>query len=72
MNTGRRLTQYALNYKKIIIAALLMLTISVGTDLAGPFIAKNIIDQHILGIESVWYETKKNGENAAEYKGEIL
>lgn len=67
MNTGWRLTQYALNYKKIIIAALFMLTISVVTDLAGPFIAKNIIDQHILGIESVWYETT-NGNNSAEYK----
>ncbi|WP_045519916.1 ABC transporter ATP-binding protein [Neobacillus niacini] len=66
MSTGRRLTQYALNYKKIIFAALFMLTISVVTDLAGPFIAKNIIDQHILGIESVWYETTK-GKNTAEY-----
>lgn len=66
MSTGQRLTQYALNYKKIIIAALFMLSISVATDLAGPFIAKNIIDEHILGIESVWYETAK-GKNTAEY-----
>jgi ATP-binding cassette, subfamily B, multidrug efflux pump len=66
MSTGKRLTKYALTYKKIIIAALFMLSISVATDLAGPFIAKNIIDEHILGIESVWYETKK-GKNTAEY-----
>jgi ATP-binding cassette, subfamily B, multidrug efflux pump len=66
MSTGKRLTQYALNYKKIIIAALFMLSISVATDLAGPFIAKNIIDEHILGIESVWYETTE-GKNTAEY-----
>lgn len=66
MSTGRRLTQYALNYKKIIIAALFMLSISVATDLAGPFIAKNIIDEHILGIESIWYETTE-GKNTAEY-----
>jgi ATP-binding cassette, subfamily B, multidrug efflux pump len=70
MNTGRRLTQYALNYKKIIVAALFMLTISVVTDLAGPFIAKNIIDQHILGIESVWYETSSE-KNTAEYNGQF-
>lgn len=70
MNTGRRLTQYALNYKKIIFAALFMLTISVVTDLAGPFIAKNIIDQHILGIESVWYETS-SGKDTAEYNGQF-
>jgi ATP-binding cassette, subfamily B, multidrug efflux pump len=68
MTTSRRLIQYALSYKKIIIAALLMLTISVGTDLAGPFIAKNIIDDHILGIESIWYETQDD-KNAVEYNG---
>jgi ATP-binding cassette, subfamily B, multidrug efflux pump len=66
MTTGKRLTRYAFAYKKIIITALLMLTISVGTDLAGPFIAKNIIDQHILGIESVWYETTR-GDRAVNY-----
>jgi ATP-binding cassette, subfamily B, multidrug efflux pump len=66
MSTGQRLTQYALNYKKIIIAALFMLSISVATDLAGPFIAKNIIDEHILGIESIWYESTE-GKNTAEY-----
>ena len=70
MTTGKRLTQYALQYKKIIIAALFMLTISVGTDLAGPFIAKSIIDQHILGIESVWNETTK-GKDTAEYNGKF-
>ncbi|SDN12102.1 ABC transporter ATP-binding protein [Bacillus sp. OK048] len=70
MNTGRRLTEYALQYKKIIFTALFMLTISVVTDLAGPFIAKNIIDQHILGIESVWNETTR-GKDTAEYNGKF-
>lgn len=68
MTPGRRLVNYALGYKKIIFAALFMLTISVVTDLAGPFIAKNIIDQHILGIESTWYETKA-GTKAVKYNG---
>ncbi|PLS03025.1 ABC transporter ATP-binding protein [Neobacillus cucumis] len=70
MTTGKRLTKYALTYKKIIITALLMLTISVVTDLAGPFIAKNIIDQHILGIEGTWYETN-NSSRAVEYEGKF-
>ena len=70
MTTGKRLAKYALAYKKIIFAALVMLTISVVTDLAGPFIAKNIIDQHILGIESVWYETS-SGEKAVNYEGKF-
>jgi ATP-binding cassette subfamily B multidrug efflux pump len=68
MTTGKRLMNYALIYKKIIVAALIMLTISVAADLAGPFVAKNIIDQHILGIESVWYETGKS-DKAVHYQG---
>lgn len=71
MNKGKRLWQYALNYKKIIIAALLMLTISVAADLAGPFVAKKMIDEHILGIESSWFETKK-GTSTAEYNGQYF
>ncbi|WP_066058895.1 ABC transporter ATP-binding protein [Robertmurraya korlensis] len=68
MTTGRRLVQYALYYKKIIIAALMMLSVAVTADLAGPFIAKRMIDQHILGIESTWYQT--NGtKDSVEYKG---
>ncbi|MBM7694149.1 ATP-binding cassette subfamily B protein [Peribacillus deserti] len=64
--TGKRLYQYAALYKKIILAALVMLTISVAADLAGPFIAKRVIDSHILGIESTWHETEK-GKDTAEY-----
>ncbi|WP_110113839.1 ABC transporter ATP-binding protein [Bacillus sp. CGMCC 1.16541] len=59
MNVGKRLFQYALYYKKVIIFALCMLTISVVADLAGPFIAKKLIDEHILGIEQPWYETNE-------------
>lgn len=68
MTTGKRLLRYALDYKKIIIAALVMLAISVAADLAGPFIAKKIIDQHILGIESIWYESK-TGDHAVRFDG---
>ncbi|WP_433748582.1 ABC transporter ATP-binding protein [Falsibacillus pallidus] len=68
MSLGKRLVQYALLYKGIIIAALLMLSVSVGAELAGPFIAKRMIDHHILGIESKWYETDKSSESVL-YKG---
>ncbi|PLR81195.1 multidrug ABC transporter permease [Bacillus canaveralius] len=68
MRTGKRLFRYALSYKSIIIAALAMLTIAVMADLAGPFIAKRVIDQHIMGIESVWYQTEA-GEDTVSYKG---
>ncbi|CAM3780290.1 ABC transporter ATP-binding protein [Mesobacillus thioparans] len=67
MSTGKRLFQYALNYKKIILIALAMLTVAVVADLAGPFIAKRMIDHHILGIESVWHKTD-TGSGAVKYK----
>ncbi|WP_027409402.1 ABC transporter ATP-binding protein [Anoxybacteroides tepidamans] len=68
MNVGKRLLAYALQYKKMMMAALLMLAVSVAAELTGPFIAKKMIDQHILGIESSWYETTKS-EDAVFYQG---
>ncbi|MDR4315954.1 ABC transporter [Niallia circulans] len=68
MTTGKRLFQYALKFKGIIIAALIMLTIAVIADLAGPFVAKKVIDDHITGIESQWYQTEPTKE-AVKYKG---
>ncbi|ASB64522.1 putative multidrug resistance ABC transporter ATP-binding/permease protein YheH [Bacillus velezensis] len=51
MKTGRRLWNYALQYKKLLIWAVVLLIIAVGTELTGPFIGKKMIDDHILGIE---------------------
>ncbi|QAV21596.1 ABC transporter ATP-binding protein [Paenibacillus chitinolyticus] len=48
--------QYALHHKKLFILALLMLTVAVAAELSGPFIAKRMIDTHILGIEQPWYK----------------
>jgi ATP-binding cassette, subfamily B, multidrug efflux pump len=48
MSTGKRLLGYAFLYKKIILMALAMLTVAVAADLAGPFVAKKIIDDHIM------------------------
>ncbi|MFD1739079.1 ABC transporter ATP-binding protein [Bacillus salitolerans] len=64
---GHRLFQYALLYKKTIIAALLMLSVAVAAELTGPFIAKTMIDKHILGLEFSWYESAE-GEEAVLYK----
>ncbi|KUP07880.1 multidrug ABC transporter permease [Bacillus coahuilensis p1.1.43] len=68
MNVGKRLYHYALHYKIMIIAALIMLTVSVAAELTGPFIAKKIIDDHIVGIEGEWYETAE-GSDAVLYEG---
>ncbi|MFJ7971935.1 ABC transporter ATP-binding protein [Psychrobacillus sp. NPDC096389] len=48
MSTGKRLYHYALFYKKPILLGLVFLTIAVIADLTGPFIAKTVIDEHIV------------------------
>lgn len=47
MSTSKRLYLYALKFKKPILIGLALLTIAVATDIAGPFIAKYIIDHHM-------------------------
>lgn len=68
MSVGKRLWHYGLLYKKTILIALVMLTISVAAELAGPFIAKKMIDDHILGIEETWVETD-DSQDAVSYNG---
>ncbi|MEC0244337.1 ABC transporter ATP-binding protein [Paenibacillus chitinolyticus] len=69
MNVGTKLFKYVLYYKKSFIGALCLLLLMVAAELSGPIIAKRLIDQHILGIEKPWYETREPGENAVPYKG---
>ncbi|MFK7693472.1 ABC transporter ATP-binding protein [Paenibacillus sp. HJGM_3] len=73
---GRRLTAYAMLYKGRISLALLILLVAVGTQLAGPYIAKIIIDKHILAIEQPWYETNPSqvppGTQSIEYQGKAF
>ncbi|GAB2697548.1 ABC transporter ATP-binding protein [Paenibacillus thermoaerophilus] len=62
MTTERRLWQYAMLYKKPIVWALVLLALSVCAEMAGPFLAKRMIDQNILGIEKPWYEVREGAE----------
>jgi ATP-binding cassette subfamily B multidrug efflux pump len=62
---GKRLLIYATLFKKPIILALIMLTVAVAAELTGPFIAKKMIDTHILGIEKPWYETSQGDESVS-------
>ncbi len=67
----RRLYQYALRAKNTFIVALIMLVIGVGAELAGPFIAKNIIDNHMFAIDQPFYETAAGDSGAAAYNGKF-
>lgn len=66
-STGKRLVQYALHYKKMIILALVMLTFAVAAELTGPFIAKKMIDDHMMGIQSPWVEVTNKDDSAVTY-----
>jgi ATP-binding cassette subfamily B multidrug efflux pump len=67
MTPGKRLFHYAAMFKQTFLLALFMLSIAVAAELTGPFIAKHMIDTHIVGIELPWYETVP-GEDAVRYK----
>lgn len=66
--TMKRLYRYAVRFKGTIILALIMLSISVAAELIGPYIGKNIIDNHIMGIEEPWVETEQT-KDAVKYNG---
>lgn len=71
-STERRLFQYALKYKKGIIIGLICLVIAVALELAGPLIAKRVIDDHILGVEGYWKAVESADDTAAPYHGVLL
>ena len=69
--TVRRLIRYAMLYKWQLLLAIVMLAISVATNLAGPFVAKRLIDVHISGIEQPWHEVSAEDAHTAEYGGKL-
>lgn len=68
MSVNRRLIEYAALYKRNILLALVMLAIAVTAELSGPFIAKTMINQHVLGIEQPWYTVSGPGPEAVEFQ----
>ncbi|MBA9088716.1 ATP-binding cassette subfamily B protein [Fontibacillus solani] len=68
-HTGKSLFKYALTAKKTFILALVMLAIGVAAELAGPFIARSMIDDHMLAIEKPYYETASTGKEAVSFDG---
>ena len=69
--TVRRLVRYAMLHKWQLLAAIAMLAVAVGTNLAGPFVAKRLIDVHISGIEQPWYEAAGPDARTVEYGGRL-
>ncbi|GGI99385.1 multidrug ABC transporter permease [Alicyclobacillus cellulosilyticus] len=66
---GWRLLGYARMFKWQILTALAMLSVAVAADLTGPLIAKAMIDRHIVGIQTVWYEVGGPGPDRVFFRG---
>lgn len=68
-STEKRLLNYALQFKKGIFIGLICLVIAVALELAGPLIAKTVIDDHILGVEGNWRQVEnKNDKYTVSYE----
>lgn len=70
--TGRSLFKYALTAKNTFILALVMLAIGVAAELAGPFIARTMIDDHMLAIERPYFETTIEGEQTVSFDNRLF
>lgn len=71
-HTGKSLFKYALTAKNTFILALVMLAIGVAAELAGPFIARAMIDDHMLAIERPFYETAAPDKSTVSYDGRFF
>ena len=70
-STEKKLFLYAWNFRKSIIVGLVCLVLAVALELTGPFIAKRLIDQHIVGIENQWYQVEKSDHYTVRYNEEL-
>lgn len=61
--TEKRLMQYALQFKKGIIVGIICLIFATALELAGPLIAKRMIDEHIVGIEGTWNQVANDNDH---------
>lgn len=68
-HTGKALFKYALTAKNTFILALVMLAIGVAAELAGPFLARAMIDDHMLAIERPFFETSAQDASTVNYDG---
>ncbi|GGD02706.1 putative multidrug resistance ABC transporter ATP-binding/permease protein YheH [Thalassobacillus devorans] len=69
--TEKKLFHYAWMFRKPISIGLICLVLAVALELTGPFIAKRLIDQHVVGIESTWHQVKSEDDYTVAYQGDI-
>ena len=67
-STEKRLFQYARTNGKVIIFALICLTIAIGLELVGPYIAKTVIDNHIVGVQAEWAQIDTEQDSVVSFQ----
>src|SRR5690625_5725762 len=67
-STEKALLAYAWGGVRGVLFGLLCLMIAVAFELAGPLIAKRVIDDHILGVEGTWQEVLSKDQMTATYQ----
>jgi len=70
--TVKKLFQYGLLHKKMILLALALLLVAVATEVVGPIIAKRMIDDHVTSIVGKWYYVTDQSEKSVHYNNMLL
>src|SRR5690554_1478643 len=55
--TMKKVWRYIRKYKKLLVISITTMIIVQILNLASPLIVKSIMDDYLIGIENVWYET---------------
>lgn len=69
MKTLKKVWRYVKRYKKHLIISLLMILIGQVLNLVSPLIVKEILDEHLMGIEKPWVEVQEEDKYTVEYFG---
>ena len=67
-STEKRLLKYARTNGKLFVFALISLAIAIGLELAGPYIAKIVIDNHIVGVQAEWVQLASDQDGAVSFQ----
>lgn len=67
-STEKRLFQYARINGKLIIYALICLAFAIGLELVGPYIAKTVIDNHIVGVQAEWVQIDSEQDHVVSFQ----
>ncbi|MDF2699666.1 MAG: transporter, permease and ATPase component [Haloplasmataceae bacterium] len=70
MKIMKKVWRYVRKYKKLLYISLIMMLINQLLGLASPLIVKEILDEHLVGIEKTWYVVENEDENTVYFNGQ--